>query len=1282
MGLIRLVFACAFLLLNLLTNGAKAQSTITITWSGYEAVPPTATLTDKIPTFNGATVDYTLHLPYYRLRVPQHLENFTLANTTYKVFTLEEQKLFGKQSFEAAPVVQISNATENKLPVAIVSVLPIRRNPQTNQLEKLISFSYTYNGRSSKTSNARTSSSNFASNSVLSTGEWYKLAVTTTGVFKIDKSLLQSLGVNTQSLDPRTIQIYGNGGGMLPQPNSAPRPDDLTENPIMVTGEADGRFDDADYALFYAKGPHSWNYNDTKKQFEHSYNFYSDTAFYFLRLGSAQGTRINSRAQAAGATQTITSYDEHMFHEKDLKNMVFSGREWYGEEFSSFNVSRTVSFPVSDVVPGSDVKLTAFLMANSPAECSFTIKLNDQNLGTQSIPSRGNFYFHPEGVNSTQTYTLSQQKLGAATDHKVTLDFNTGGSSTSLGYLNYLELNYNRQLKLYGEQSSFRSVASMAAPVSTFSISGAPAGAMVWDVTDPLKPVLQQTTSGANLTFSIATDELREFIVLQSNITNKPVAVGKVANQNLHNQNQNGQLDFVIVTNPKFLQEANRLAEHRRKHSNMQVSVVTTTQVYNEFSSGAQDVTAIRDFMRMLYKRSTKSGDNHMYLLLFGDTSYDYKNRLSNNTNFVPVYESRQSLHPISSYSSEDYYGFLDDDEGEWAETTAGDHLLDIGIGRLPAESQTEAANIVNKIIAYDSPSHLGNWRSRVTFVADDGDYNEHLNDAEYLANLLQTIAPNYNPNKVYIDLYRQVAVSNGQRAPDAVAALNKAIEQGSLITNYTGHGNEVSWSSEQILTIPQINSFTNKDNLTFLLTATCEFGRYDDPSRPSGAETILLQPNGGAVGLISTTRPVYSNGNRVLNRNFFKSAFAPVAGQYPRLGDLLMSTKNNSITDNVSGSKGVNNRNFTLLADPTLQLAYPSLQAQITHINGKAAAADTLSALSKVSFKGNVTTYSGNVAADFNGDIRVTVYEKPVTLRTFGDDGSQPQPIKVRENILYDGKATVKSGLFDVAFVVPKDIAYNYGNGKVSLYATNGALDALGANQSVIIGGSAKNAEADNTPPTVKLFMNDESFVFGAPTNKDAVLLAKLFDDNGINTAGLGIGHELTAILDDDRDNVIVLNDYYTAEADSYQEGRVKYYFKDLAPGPHSLRVKAWDTHNNAAEEYIEFVVSNDSKIALEHVLNHPNPFSTKTTFHFDHNRAGDNLEIQVQIFTISGKLVKTLETTSYASKAHFADITWNGRDEYNDLLGRGVYIYKVNVRSQLDGSKTSIFEKLVILN
>ncbi|MBX0334204.1 type IX secretion system sortase PorU [Pontibacter sp. HSC-14F20] len=1148
---------------------------------------------------------------------------------------------------------------------------------------------------SQSTQSTENTPSRFVTSSVLSTGNWYKIGITESGIHRIDRALLQSLGINTQQLDPRTLQLFGNGGGMLPQPNNAPRPDDLLENAIWVAGETDGRFDEADYALFYAQGPHTWQHTGDNPAFRHSHNIYSDTAYYFIRVGAGQGLRVSERGQASGSGQTVSSYNERLYHERDLKNMVYSGREWYGEDFSAFTTSREISLPASDLVPGSEVQLTAFLMANSSAESSYTLRLNGHTLGTQTISGRGTFPYHPEGINSSSTYTLTQQQLGQPKELKVGISFSTGSNASALGFLNYLTVNYERQLRLYGDQTNFRSVASMASPVSAFRLAGTPATTQVWDVTDPQRPVVQQTNaSGSDLIFSAPTEILREFVAIRNNTGLKPKALGKLANQDLHSHNLDGRLDLVILTHPRFLQEANRLAAHRQQHSNMQVAVVTTTQVYNEFSSGAQDVTAIRDYMRMLYNRSSKQVDDVLHLLLFGDASYDYKNRLPNNTNFVPVYQSRQSLHPISSYSSEDYYGFLDEDEGEWAENSAGNHLLDIGIGRLPVKTLTEAATMVDKIIAYDSPGHFGKWRSQVTFVADDGDYNEHLNDAEFLNSYLEREHANYNPNKVYLDLYPQEAEANRQRAPEAAAAIDKAVEQGSLIINYTGHGNEVSWAWEQILTAPQINNWRNKDRLTFLLTATCEFGRYDDPRRSSGAELALLNPQGGAIGLLTTTRPVFSSDNRVLNRNFYKAALSPINGRMPRLGDVMRITKNSSLTDQTGGARGVNNRNFTLLADPSQQLAYPHLQARITQTNDQPAASDTLKALGKVNMQGVITAADGSIATDFNGILHITIFEKPSTLRTLGDNtpertgepaipgGSQPIPVQLRENIVFDGQASVRSGAFELNFVVPKDIDYRLGTGKISLYASSTTHDALGADTTMVIGGTASGIALDNTPPQVKLFMDDESFVSGGSTSQNPVLLAKLSDENGLNTAGIGSGREMMAILNSETGQAIVLNDYYNAERDSYQSGTIRYPFKDLEEGSYTLLLKAWDTHNNSAEEQIEFIVSNNEKLTITQLRNVPNPFSTNTTFHFDHNRAGENLDIHIHIFNVSGKLVKTLQGTSYGSNSHLTGINWNGRDELNGTLARGVYVYRIIVRSQYDGATATRIEKLVLLN
>jgi hypothetical protein len=1281
-----------FLLLTVSLAGfgqeKSAPAPVEIIWSGFERVRPAPEKEIKTPSFQGAYLLPGEQLPYFSLYLPEGgVQGFTFQNPEYLPFSGEDSRLVSSINISTEITVQLTEATENKRRVTLVAFIPIRRNPQTGQVEKLVRFGYQYYTESSRavedTSPKRNPEQTLrqrAPASVLAAGEWYKIGVTSTGIHKIDRAALQAIGINPQNVDPRRIRIFGNATGMLPQKNRDFRPDDLVENAIYVEGEADGSFHPEDYILFFAQGPHTWTRNSQRpEKFAHHFNLYTDTAYYFITVGQSNGKRVTTETAPSGAVQTISSYDERWFHEQDLQNMVQSGREWYGEKFDAFIRTRTIAFPASDLVPGSQIIVTSFVMGNSPAPNSFGVKLNDRDLGVQQISGRGSFDYHPMGVNSLAIFELPLSNLSYSNELRVGLTFNQGTSQTATGHLNYLEIQAERILRIFGNQTIFRSLRSLSAPVSQFSIGGAGPGIRVWDVTDPRRALQQEVTVISNIaTFTASTDTLREFVAFTGSNFPAPVAAGKVANQNLHRLNLNGNLDLVILTNPLFRTEANRLAEHRRNHTNMEVEVVTTHQVFNEFSSGSQDVTAIRDFMKMLFDRSKKGADEPIYLLILGDASYDFKNRIPNNTNFVPVYQSRRSLDPVLSYSSEDYFGFLDDDEGFWDEESFRDpHLLDIGIGRLPAQTAADAATMVQKIIQYDNPSSFGKWRNRLTFVADDGDFNEHLNDAENLVKILENRQPHYNVNKVYLDMYRQEAVPSGQRSPDTNAAIDKAVEQGSLLINYTGHGGETGWASEQIVTIPQVRNWKNADRLTFMLTATCEFGRYDDPRRNSGAEYALLNPQGGAVGLLTTTRPVYSNGNRLLNTTFIDNMFRPINNRMPRLGDLMQVTKNKSFS-------GVNNRNFSLLGDPSQTLAYPELRAIVQNINGRIVGGgetDTIRALSKVVLEGAITDLGGVVQNSFNGQLQVSVFEKPMLLNTLGNENPVKQ-ILVRENLIYDGLASIGNGLFSVTFVVPKDISYNFGFGKISLYANNQTTDAHGSSQDVVIGGFASEAEVDNTPPRINLFMDDESFVFGGITASNSTLIAKLFDESGINTSGIGIGHEITAILDGNKDNLIVLNEYYTADVDSYQSGRVRFLFKDLSNGPHNIKVKAWDTHNNSAEEEVEFIVANKETISLEHVLNYPNPFSTSTTFHFDHNRSGEDLEILIQVFTVSGRLVKTLHAVAPGSKAHIGDIHWDGKDDFNDTLAKGVYVYKVSIRSQRDGSKANKFEKLVILN
>lgn len=1257
---------------------AYGQKTFQLDWSPQS----TPVLVDgreaQALNFSGAV--HSDGIPMFTTKFDDYGDGIRLLNPSYSLLTADEIALLPKSAHSLNEIkISANTSNDRNRKVITVALNTIRKNPQTGLFEKLTSFSLQHNNNFSTV--AKTSSfHSTATTSVLASGDWYKVAVFNDAIYKIDYNALQNMGIDVNTIDPQNISIYGNAAGMLPQRNSDNRIDDLAEHAIFVSGESDGSFDQGDYILFYGQSPHTWEYDSGDNLFHHEYNLYSDTNFYFITVGISPGKRIQDIANLTSPGQTVTTYNDRAFKEDDLYNHEGSGRLWLGDIFN-FTLTRSYAFNFSNIAAGSQVTLTSSVMSASSSLSSFSILLGGVNLASQSFNSPyAVAEYGIKGVQSIQNYSIPASSLPTNSSISATLTFNKQGNSSALAYLDYLELHTEKDLQLNGSQTHYRSIESTNQSRTQFDVGGASSDCKIWDVTDPTNVGNQlYDFNSSTATYVASSDSIHEYVIHRGTSFSIPTFIKRVANQDLHGIITPPTL--LIVTNPRFLNQANQLANFKENTLGMTTEVATTDQIYNEFSGGAQDITAIRDFAKMLFDRST-STDSLRYLLLLGDASYDYKNRLPNNTNFIPVYESRQSLHNIDSYSSDDYFGFLGDAEGYWEENPTGDHLLDIGIGRLPARSVSEAQTLVNKSINYSSNiSTLGNWRNQVTFVADDGDGVLHMNHADVHAKDLANNYPVYNSNKIYLDGFTQISSPGGEVAPDANEAINLAIEKGTLIMNYTGHGGGSGWAQEAILTTSQLNKWTNSDKLPLFVTATCEFGRYDDPEKFSGAENLVANPDGGAIALVTTTRAVFAFSNLDMNEAIYDFAFEPIRDSImPTLGDIIRQAKNepNALFD-------INNRNFSLLGDPSLTLAYPEKSIVITKVNDSTvtASADTLKALSKVKIEGEVRSVSGDLLSNYNGQVYATIYDKAATLTTLGNEGVK-FTFESQNNVIYEGLGSVTNGTFEFSFIVPKDISYQFDFGKISLYAKNNfdLEDAHGYNENIIIGGTADSIAEDDTAPVVELFMDDESFVFGGQTGTSTKLLALLTDDNGINISNAGIGHEITGILDGNEADVYVLNDFYTTELDDYKQGRVEFPFTELETGPHSLRVKAWDTHNNSGEGYIEFIVANDAEVALDNLLNYPNPFSTNTEFHFDHNRAGDDLEIQIQIYTISGRLIKTINSEAFGSNAHISGLTWDGKDDFGDKIAKGVYIYKVNVRSLTDGSKDYKIQRLVILN
>ena len=1318
---------CGCLLLGLSRSGWAQDGRLLVSrqlrWQGaVEVAGPDGKL-HRIPAFAGTQTRAGSLQAYLPISIAGTVAEGQLRNAVYEPFSAADVALFKNLTVPAA-TPDIFAGTEQGQPVTLVMVPGMRRNSQSGQPEKLVSFDYTYT--LAPPAVRRGQSITYAANSVLRSGTWYKIGVDRSGIFKLDRATLTSMGFDVQTLDPNRLQVFGNATGMLPQAISTRRPDDLVENAVYFSGDANATLEANEYFLFYARGPHVWEPEPTAgtSRFRHIQNVYSDTTYYFVTMASAPRTgRRVAAAPAAGAANApaITQYAARWFWERELVNLAKSGRQWLGEKFE-VGTPQNFDTDLTDLVAGAPAQITASLAGRSTSSQAFRITVNGAAL-VQSVPAVGRIDYPEYAATSVQTQTVVPTVTSSPL--RLGLTFSSSDASAE-GYLDYLEVNARRALRLSGAALEFRSFENVRrGAVSPFALAGSSSSTQVWDVTNPRRPRAYAVDAAG--TFVAPTDSLREFVAFDpAGSFPTPRAFGRVGNQDLHGTlNPGRNLDMVIVTYPAFRAQAQELADWRQANDGLKVAVVTTTQVYNEFGGGSQDVSAIRDMMKMVYDQRD-SPRRRQYLLLFGDASYDYKSKPSNlsNTanlpdwwtkrapasadkiaqNYVPTYESRESFAQIfgringfgsQTFCSDDYFGILDDNEGEWSETDGANGIMDIAVGRLPVRtpvgepnSTAQAVSIVKKVKNYDLRPSLGKWRNRLTFVADDEDNSDYPRSyAEPLSNSIAQQHPEFNIRKVYLDMYPQVN-TNGERSSECERAFDESFEQGSLIINYNGHGGPDALAQEQILTSASVVRLQNLNRQTFMVTGTCDFSTYDNPEKTSAGELVLTDVEGGATGLFTTTRLVY--GSTELLTPLFDSVLSVRNGQATRIGDAVRYAK-------FIGSSNALNRNYVLLGDPSVRLARPDAAMTLDSINGRpitALASDTLSALSTVRLSGsvrNTVSALSSVNTGFSGTAQVTVYEKPNTITTLASSPKDISlPIQVQENIIYDGQATVTNGRFSVQFVVPRDINYSLGLGKVSLYASNrsGAIVDAHGYRAVPVGGASTTARTDTLPPRIRLFMDNEKFVFGGLTGNTTTLIARLFDESGINTTGSGIGHEITATLDNDPAKLTILNSFYVASIDSFQSGRVEYLFKDLATGPHVLHLKAWDTYNNSAIRDVEFIATSTDKLALQHVLNYPNPFSTNTTFHFDHNRPNEALEVQVQIFTVSGRLVRTIQTTVGGGASHvpanYSDsaLSWNGRDEFNDQLARGVYVYRVSVRSQKDQATTSKFEKLVILN
>lgn len=1111
--------------------------------------------------------------------------------------------------------------------------------------------------------------------SVLSEGAWYKIAVKEEGVHRVDAAFLTALGI-TGSIPSAGITVFGRADAFSSEALSAPYTDDLDEVAIQVVDGGDGIINGSDYFLFYTKGPHAWKADTASRRFTHQKNIYSDVAYYYISVGS-NGKRIASQTMSFTPSITVNSFDERYFYEPDSINFLRSGKEWYGSEWSSLpghSLVKQFAVPVTSPVVGSAFTLVTSTVGRSLGIPSrIAASLNGSFVHGVTMPAVGG------GLYDRFAQPGAESTTGLLNTTSVQLTYTyTPGSFNAQAWLNWFQFFYRRQLVIPANgQLHFRDWNSLGTSGVGFKIANANNSVQVWDVSNPLAPVKMMTTlSGAELSFVNDGTALREYIAVGNSFFT-PQPVGKVTNQNLHASTEK---DYLIVTHPVLLAEAQRLALFHQTKNGLRTLVVTTEQVYNEFSAGQPTPVALRDFFKMYYDRYRTSWNKEKkYALLFGKGSYDYKSRIANNTNLVPVYESEVSLDPLASYTSDDFFGFLDDNEDINSGLVL--NLLDISLGRIPAKNVAEAKAFVDKVHAYHAAASLGPWRNNINLVADDEDANLHLQDAEVLARTTLNTAPLFNPYKIYLDAFLQESGASGGRYPAANNLINNNLYNGTLIWNYSGHGGPSRLAEEVVLDQQMVNALANEHRLPLMITATCDFAPHDNPVVASLGENLLLRPKTGAIALTTTTRIVFAYSNRIINDNYLRFALQKDSAQkYKSLGGAMLATKNYTYT--TSGDI-TNNRKFTLIGDPALTLAFPRYNAMVTSVNGQSISsrADTLSAMEFVLIEGEIRDELNNRLTAFNGRVYLSVFDKPQNVTTLGNDaGSTPTTFSAQTAALFKGKVSASAGKFSFRFRLPKDINYRFDSGKLSLYAEDSATDGSGYSKNIIIGGISNSANTDKEGPVIKAFLNNDRFVSGSITNETPVLLLRLSDSSGINTGNAGIDHDIVATLDGDNRKYYVLNDFYETALDSYQQGTVRFQLPRLQPGPHQIKIKAWDVVNNSGEIVLDFIVANDEELVLDHVLNYPNPFAAKTTFWFEHNKPGTDLHVKVEILTITGKIIKTLNRAINTEGNRSSEVEWDGRDEWGDRVAEGVYLYRLVVRTP-DGKMAAKIKPLVVI-
>ncbi|MDR2679733.1 MAG: type IX secretion system sortase PorU [Tannerella sp.] len=1117
---------------------------------------------------------------------------------------------------------------------------------------------------------ARADASRYATKSALSEGKWVKISVEKTGIYKLTYSELKKMGFP----DPAKVSIHGYGGW--------PVEEDFSKREYVDDVPSVAVWRGSDYLLFYGKGTVKWTYSSGNKSFYHKNNVYATLGYYFVTDATETNEAASVPSEGADPVD-LETFDDYMLHEQELVSVTnpgrpYSGRDLFGE---SFDVRTSMDFPFSiPGITGDDGKAAFCFVAKVKSGTGVvTMSADGVKLASATINQNTNSYV--AAINASKEVAWKGEKNENTT---VNISFSLGQQTS---HLDYIRLQMKRRLQPYGSCTLFRCIESEN-KASRFHIKNASSDIIVFDVTEgfPMRKI-EAERNGTDLSFSIPAGNLREFAMVDVSDKNlpSPAEVGEVAPQNLHGMEQT---DMIILAPKIFASDAERLANVHRSHDRLTVAVVTPEQVYNEFSSGGQEATAIRRFMKMFYDRKTSDSDAPKYLLLFGDGRFDNRKLTkiweNSSDNYIVTYQSVETTGE-ASYVSDDYFGFLLDNEG--ADPIGA--TLCLGIGRFPVITVTQAKDVVDKVISYIENSNRGPWKNKLCFVADDGNSvdghnTNHMNESYTLTQYMEESHPMYVSGKLFFDAFKKGNSGGKPTYPDIRTNIQKALKEGVFLINYTGHGDANSWSEEKVMTQADINNATYP-NLPLWITASCDFAPFDAMAVSAG-EDVLLNRRSGGIALYTTARVAYSTENLRINRLFLTNLFEKKDGRHRTLGDVMKNSKN---TFKSTGS-GTNQKimSFILLGDPALTLAYPDeYNMEITEINGQPVSGvpANFKALEKVTVKGKVNAPDGTPAENFNGRMSVSVFDSREQITTLDNNGTGKKFTYFDyPNIIHIGNDSVRNGEFSFTFTVPKDIFYSYQNGKISLYAVNddNKTEANGAFKNFTVGGTADVTNEDADGPEIRaMYLNTPEFRDGTVVNETPLFVAIVRDESGINVGGGSIGHDIMLTIDNNPSMSYVLNSYYgTYLEGNADESIVKFPVPKLEAGKHIGEFKVWDRYNNSSSKTFDFVVADNYKPSIVNLTAGPSPTKDYVNFFISHNLPESLIHVQIQVFDLSGRLQWRHDESGSSEMFDSYKIKWNLTDGRGARLRPGVYVYRAIISSDKlnEASETG---KLIIL-